>query len=489
MGNIGRFEVLVFLCGAALMVVEVLGTRIIAPFLGASLYSWSSVIAVVLGSLSAGYWYGGKIADRNPNERLFLSVILLCGTSVLFIPFLVPFSMFFGVPLGSKYGPLISSAILFAPTSFLFGIVSPFAIRLKTRQVKSVGGVSGSLYAISTLGSILGTLLAGFFFIPVLGIKTTILATAVAVILPALFFLRARTASIFFSLLLLVSLLAPYSIFENGGLLFQTDSEYYHIMVVDTGELRVLLLDADSQSVIRLGTEDYLYSYVRTFLFSQAFVRTPKSVLLVGMGGGTIGRYFLENTGASVDVLEIDPMVIKAAGQYFGFPNPGSRGTIYAEDARVFLNSPEKEASYDIIFVDVYSSKLSMPPHLSTVEAVRGVRSKLRPGGVVAVNVISSVKGKHSDVFRAIHSTYGQVFPRIYVFTMSPDKPGDVQNIVFFAGDEGLGMDAALIADLQNELFPEGEKPVLYLGAIEPGMILTDDHSPMEHLVATSIGN
>ncbi len=488
MKGFGRLEFSVFVCGAALMIVEIAGSRIIAPYLGVSLYSWASIIAVILGSLSAGYWYGGRLSDRGPSEKTYFAVVLLCGASVVFIQALVPVAMYLGVPMGAKYGPLVASLILFSPASFLFGLVSPFAIRLKAKEVEKVGGVAGSLYAFSTIGSITGTLLAGFFLIPNFGIKATLLLTASLVMATGLMFLRSRMVFAFFAALLIIALWAPNMLFATKEPpLFQSDSEYYHIIVGDANSTRTLALDSDMQSAMHLGTNDYLYHYVRVFPFSLAFVPNPGKVLLVGMGGGTIGRYFLENTDASVDAIEIDPAVVEVAKKYFGFPEIPGRTRIFAQDARVFLNSDEN-SNYDIIFVDAYASRHSMPYHLTTVEAVERMKAKLKPGGVVAVNVISAAKGSRSGVFCAIVSTYSQVFPELYVFLTNPEKPEEVQNVVFFATDE-TKLDEEKLSELRAQFFPEGNGPGPYSGTIEPGLVLTDDRAPIESIVASSLDN
>ncbi len=484
MGNIGRLELSVFICGAALMAVELVGTRIMAPYLGVSLYSWASVIAVVMGSLSAGYWYGGRMADRNPSEKLFFAIVLFCGASVILIPFVSPLAMLAAVPFGSKHGPLVASIILFAPPSFLFGLISPFAVRLKAKEIQNVGGTAGSLYAISTMGSIAGTLATGFVFIPEIGIKTTLLITSLSLMVLGLYFLKNKVISSLFMLLFLSSAVLPdYTFAFNGDIQYQGDSAYYHLVVTDINDSRYLMLDADIHTVIDLN-DDSMAEYARLSVFSQAFVDSPEKIVLIGTGGGLIGTYFLENTDSAVDAVEIDPEVIVLAKDHFGFKEIPGRTRVFIEDARVFLN--QNQDKYDIIFVDVFSSKHSMPYHLTTVETVKSIKSSLKDDGVVAVNVISAAKGEKSAVFRAIHSTYSQVFAKTYVYLLKKD-PEEIQNVIFFACNS-CEPDKEELEKLSSELFPKN-KPVYFTEEIGSGIILTDDHAPIESLVASSMIN
>lgn len=486
--SIGRLEVSVFLCGAAVMILEITGSRIIAPYLGVSIYSWASLIAVVLGSLSLGYWYGGRIADKNPSERQYFQVMLLCGVSILSIPLVAPLAFLVSTPFGFKYGPLVASSILFVIPSVLFGMVSPYAVRLKTKRVGEVGSTAGSLYAISTIGSITGTLLAGFILIPSLSIKVILIATATAVSLLAVYYLRDYRLSLVFTPIMVIGLIYAPPVFAILGTpVFEHDTPYYHIRVMDVNNTRTLFLDVDPHSAIDLHTLESPFKYIQSFILSLAFVESPENVLLLGMGGGTIGRYFLDNTNSTVDIVEIDPEVVSVAEEYFNFTEIPGRVRVYTQDARVFLNKPLEENRYDIIFVDLYPSHHSLPYHTATLESVEGIESLLKPGGVVAVNVISAVEGDYSSVFKAIYITYRQVFPRVYVFPMSPDRLQGIQNIVFFACNEDVEINETRLQELQRDLFQDGEAPREYTKEIEPGILLTDDYTPIESLVAASI--
>ncbi|MFC1751594.1 fused MFS/spermidine synthase [Patescibacteria group bacterium] len=180
-------EISVFVCGAVVMVFEIVGSRAFAPYLGTSIFVWTSLIGVILGSLSVGYWLGGKIADKKATLIVLSTIIFLAAagiglTATIQKPLLVWFTQIY--PLSIKCGSVLMSLVLFAPVSVLLGVVSPYAVKLKIENLDTTGSTVGSLYAISTVGSIVGTFLAGFFLIPVIGtmaIFTLLSATLIIV--------------------------------------------------------------------------------------------------------------------------------------------------------------------------------------------------------------------------------------------------------------------------------------------------------------------
>ena len=179
-------EITVFMCGAVVMVFEIVGSRAFAPYLGTSIFVWTSLIGVILGSLSIGYWLGGKIADKKATLVILSTVIFLSAISIgltMFIqkPLLSWFTQLY--PFSIKMGSVLMSLVLFAPTGALLGIVLPYAVKLKMKNLDTSGSTVGRLYALSTIGSIVGTFLAGFFLIPLLGTTKIFISLSIALIL------------------------------------------------------------------------------------------------------------------------------------------------------------------------------------------------------------------------------------------------------------------------------------------------------------------
>src|SRR3989344_7172101 len=164
--KISDLELIVFVSGTVVMVLELIGSRILAPYLGTSIFVWTSLIGIILAALSGGYYLGGKFSRENPTISFLTTVLFIASLSVVLLVLVKDLILYYVMGLGVAAGSVVATIILFMPSSILLGMVSPYAIRLKTKQVESVGGVSGNLYALSTIGSIFGTFLAGFYLIP-----------------------------------------------------------------------------------------------------------------------------------------------------------------------------------------------------------------------------------------------------------------------------------------------------------------------------------
>ena len=165
------FYFTIFVSGAVVLIVEILGTRVLAPFYGSTIYVWSSLISVTLAFLALGYWFGGGLADKRPNIDLLYWIVFIGGLAILLIPSYDKFILIQTDRFGLRYGPLISAFIIFAPSLFLFGTISPFAVKMRARTLDHLGVTAGNLYAIATFGSLAGGLLAGFYLIPNFSIK------------------------------------------------------------------------------------------------------------------------------------------------------------------------------------------------------------------------------------------------------------------------------------------------------------------------------
>ena len=435
--------VLVFVAGMASMSLEFAASRILIPVFGSSIYTWGSLIGVILTGLSLGYHIGGKLADKNPNFLKLCLVIFSAGLYIIFIPFIAPTltTSFIQFVSDSQFASLFAVFTLLIVPIFLLGIVSPYAIKLATRRLTELGNVSGNLYSLSTIGSIVGTFLTVFVLIPTFEIDYIIFGLGVTLMVFSSLFGLARfpkVLAVFVVVLLLffpsISLSSTGTVMvHTGTLVYEKETLYSHLDVIDSGNIRTLYLDGNIHSqMYKDKPEELVNTYTKYFHLGFLFNPNAKDVLFVGGGGFSGPKNFLSMySDVRIDVLEIDPDVISAARDYFSLPvdNDGSRLMIYNDDARNFLSKTEKK--YDLIILDAFS-KNYVPFHLMTLEYFQLLDKKLTSDGIIISNNIGSMTGDRSDIIRAVYKTTSQVFPSVYVFPTEHNS-GNLQNIMLAA--------------------------------------------------------
>ena len=383
--------VLVFSAGAGSLATEIGAARLLAPYFGNSTVVWANVIGLILGSLALGYWLGGRLADRRPSARLLGGLVLAAGLAVAAIPFVAkPFldravegidELSVGAAVGSFFGVLL----LFAPPVILLGMVAPFAIRLAVYDVASAGSVAGRLYAVSTVGSLVGTFASALLTIPLVGTQRTLLGSGCLIVLSGALLLGSRWLLVAAGVAALVAI-PPGAVKPKAGLLYEEESRYQFIQVVERGDARRLYLDEGlavhsvwrPHTVLTGGVWD-LFLTVPPLLGRQV-----ESVAILGNAGGTTARAFgVFYPEARVDGVEIDSAVTEVGRRYLGLDdNP--RLDVHTADARPFLRS--RDERYDLIFVDAYRPPY-VPFYLATQEFFRLARDRLEPGGIIALNV------------------------------------------------------------------------------------------------------
>ena len=445
--NILQLKILVVICGAVLMALEIIGSRVISPYFGHSIYVWGSIISIFLGALSLGYYIGGRVADRFPSLRLLCSIIAVSGLTMLVLRYIAPWvcTSVYDAHLGPKWGTLAACLILFFIPSVLLGTVSPFSVRLATLSVANVGKTAGLLYALSTLGSIVGTLITSFVLIDTMGTNTVVLSLGVTLIVAAVgagaLTLRPSAPAVVSALLLPIAFFVPPPkhlgiIGKEETIIYETDSPYQHIIVSEgksKNELmrRNLQFDRYIESAIYLPQPGEPTTSIRaatgyTDMMHLPVVFNPdfRTVLQIGGGGGTVPREYHDHygfdehgnpvDGFSVQIAEIDPKVVEMAEKFFYF-RPGPRLTVTVDDGRMFLKNSQQK--YDVILVDAFSGGGQIPFHLTTKEFFTEIKNHLTPNGVVAMNVISALAGDRGRLYLAILRTWQQTgFGQIYVF-------------------------------------------------------------------------
>jgi len=487
-------EIAVFLCGAVIMVIELTGSRVLAPYLGTSLVVWTSLIGIILASLSLGYWWGGRLADRRPDARLLGRIILAAALATAAIAATKSWVLGFlqSQGTGLHVAAVWATLLLFAPPSVLLGMVAPFAVRLKLPDTRSGGRTAGTLYAVSTIGSIVGTFLAGFVLIAWLGSTNILLLMAAVLAIASLLAARSGSAvkAAAGSLFLILLLLAwGYDAQLRTAGLVDTDTAYNRVMVYKgaeshTGRLMRVMITGPHAKQSAMYLDDSLalaLPYTRYFRLVEHFVPEMKRLLVLGGGGFSFPKYALANyLDLRVDVVELDPGIIELARDFFELRDH-PRQRIIAEDARTFLNRNQKP--YDAILCDTFNSHYAIPFHLATVEAAQRMRSALSPNGVVLVNLLASPSGECSRFFQALVSTYAAVFPRVMSFAVEahPDRSCR-QNIIlaaFASSDDAClaSTDPDISAMLASrvDVYPDATCPVL-----------TDDYAPVDRYIMSA---
>ncbi len=473
----------VIVCGASVLAIELLGTRIIAPFYGAGLYLWSALISVTLAALSAGYAIGGRWADRGPKLSRFSLIIGIAGLWVMVIPWLRMPVLALSETAGLRAAVLITATILFFPPLALLGIVSPYAIRLMASSLGVVGRTAGNLYSVSTVASVAAAIATGFFLIPNMGVSRLVFLVGFVLAATAVlgFAIQRKPKSGPAVLLVLAASgmlayrVAPAEMSDpDNGLIAVEQSAYGEIRVVDLEDTRYLLIDGGTHTGIDRDTWESCFPYIHVLDITKGFFDRPGEMLLIGLGGGSVVKSF-QRSGWRVDAVEIDPAVAKIARKYFGLQP--AEALVYEMDGRQFLITNDKK--YDLIVMDAYGSS-SIPFHLVTAEALGLIRSHLLPGGILAMNV--EAVGWHDPIARSLAATAHQHFDHLKVLPIA-EPPDQFGNLVLLAANRAL--DLKIEPTVPSDRFsPEYDRAHAWDNRFEEDLtgvpVLTDDLNPID---------
>ncbi len=483
-----------FVIGVGVMAVEITASRLLAPYFGASMFVWTSLIVTVLVALAVGYHIGGKMASKDVGTEMvgFLS----CGASALLVVGMLIIPSFSSaisgllIDLSSAsialfLGSLIVTMIVFAAPVFLMAMSGPILLKEWSRH-GDVGAIAGRYFAVSTVGSVVGTVAPTLFLVPALGARGTMYGTA------AMFFalglaLSKRWRKLFAAFALAIALV-PHALPAHapGDVVMERESPYQLIRVAQEGDKRYLIFNEGSgiQSVYSPGRErtGFYYDYMGLVpLMRERAPGAPHRALIVGLAGGTIAQRYSSLVGSDAGIaltgVEVDPAVIDTARKYFGLDATGVR--VVNEDGRTFIRS-SKDA-YDAVIVDAYSTQLYIPPHLATREFFSLAKGRLVPGGVFAMNV--NAPDDASRLLRALTNTAASVFAHVLVVqvkdswnhvVLASDAPFDAQDVAWRIppGYEDI-RDALLRA-----------RTVAYAPGSE---VFTDDRAPVEFLTDSMV--
>ncbi len=492
--------VTVFITGMTTLAVEFAASRLLGNYFGASNLVWASIVGLILIYLTVGYFLGGRLADRSPDYRTLFKIICWGSFAIGLVPVIarpllaVAAQAFDALSIGAMAGSFIAVLILFSIPVTLLGTVSPFAIRLAISDPRTAGVTSGKIYAISTLGSFIGTFLPVLILIPLVGTYRTFMFFSLITLATAIigFFItgQKKTAMLHLWMPLVILVLAIIGLHGNdkstSGLVYETESAYNYIQVVQSGEYTYLKLNEGQgiHSIYHPTQVDYRGPWdmvVAAPFFNQApyDISAVQRIAIVGLAAGTTARQatIVFGTDVMIDGIEIDPIIVDVAKKYFDMNEPNLK--VIMEDGRWALaHSPDK---YQIISVDAYRPPY-IPWHLTTREFFQTASDHLTDDGVLVVNV-----GRTPDdrrLVEAIYTTLRSVFPSAYVV----DLPLTF-NTIIYATQQDTHADN-LVANL-GLLESRSEAHPLLLRTMrtalenlqpepKPSIVFTDDKAPIE---------
>lgn len=464
----------VFFSGMTVLGAELAGSRLLAPFYGNNLFVWANLIGLVLLYLTLGYYVGGRIADRRPDDRLLLRLVAIAAFGIGLIPLVakpilnLSTEAFAGLSLGVFWGSLFGVIFLFAIPITILGFVSPFAIRLSTANLSSAGANAGRIYALGTLGSIMGAFLPVLLLVPNIGTRNTFLAFALVLLALAVAGLKS------WRFLTLLVILAAITVLvnvrpdvvraaERGTLVYEDESIFNFIQVQETDPHRrdcirapvgsnsspVEVADSGMRRLVLnegLATHSLFFPALETqpltcgpwdyFLLAPQFRKQHpgqvEDVLIIGLGTGTVSKLYNQVYGdrTHIDGVEIDPQIIDIGRDMFDMNEPNLNAV--AEDGRYFLRRTDR--AYDVVMVDAYRQPY-IPFQLTTTEFFEEIQDHLEDDGIVALNA-----GRAPDDFRlveALSKTMRAVFPTVFVI----DLPAGYLNSLIFASNRPISLD------------------------------------------------
>ncbi len=481
---------LVFVVGTGSLGAEIAAVRLMSPFFGASTIVWANTIGVVLVALSIGYWLGGRLGDKRPRVEALCKMVLAAAVLLAVVPLVArPFldlsvEALDQIEAGAFVGSLVGVLFLIAIPIVMLGTCSPWAIRLAVPDVEHAGQVAGRLYAISTVGSLLGTLLAALVLIPLIGTQRTFLVFACAIALVAAAGLGWRFAAVPVALAAALALpVGTVKATNDGEVIYETETENQYVRVVeeDDGDRLLELNEGQAvHSLYRPGSflTDNVWDGYLVLPFT-ALPQPPERMAILGNAAGTTarayGHYFPET---EIDGVEIDAELEEVGRRFFDMGSAGNLA-VHNEDARPWLR--RSDGGYDVIMVDAYRQPY-IPFYLATKEFFELARERLAPGGVLIVNA-GHPEG-NDDLETVLGSTMAAVFPNVLRDPIEDTNTLLVASEAPISGQRLLERLRELPPDLQRIAAVEGAK----IGPRLPGdEVYTDDLAPVEWLIDRSI--
>ena len=443
-------EITVFLSGALTMMLELIAARVLSPYVGSSNLIWTTIIGIMLTSMSIGYWFGGKMADKNKENdiKILSNYLLVSAIATSIIPILEVIFIDVLSQLSSNLivVAIICATVTFGIPSFLLATVSPIAVKIKNNSMDHIGATSGKISSLSTIGSIFGTFFAGFILIPNLGVRNIILGCSILLWILSVYLFNKKDKKYY--MLMIVELIVIIALNLLGGYLFQiknpeitkdVDSEYSRIWVtnLNVGETnyKTLQVDTGLESYINQETGEMGATYLYYYDLFEYYDKEANDALMIGGAAYTYPMHYLKKyENKTIDVVEIDEKMTQIAEEEFGLDKNNPNLGLITQDGRSYLNYNEKK--YDTIFIDAFKG-LNAPFELTTYEAMQKAYNSLEENGTVITNIISSIEGEESDFIKYEYSTYKAIFDDVKVFKVNPDDSNTERQNLILVGIKG----------------------------------------------------
>lgn len=480
--------------GAAIMIVEILGAKMLSPYFGMSHFVWTAQIAITLVALSCGYYVGGRLADNTQNLAWLYRAIFSAATYLIITVRTCEPVAYACLNMNLAAGSLLASGLLFFMPLALLAMTGPFLVRVISSSLAGVGGIVGRLTSVGTVGSLLGTLLIGYILIPHLPNSFTMYFTGLALMLVcAGYFVLSRNFVGATIVLVAIGCAASYGklwgipVREYKHVIerFNGNSNFGKLQVVERkdGSCRYYLNDNLIQNTYDPERKQSVshFTYMLSGL-ARCYTTNINDVLCLGLGVGIVPMEFAHG-GAKVDVVEINPAVVPVGVKFFDLQTNLINLTL--DDARHYLNRCQKQ--YDVVVLDAFLGD-SSPSHLMTHEAFASIRKVLRPGGTLVINMFGDL-GYGRDFFTAsLKKTLMSVFPGVRMHNANGDGG------IFFVATDRAEPEFVREPNLDN-VHPEVllETQQAFSGRVdvipEDGRILTDDYNPVEYYDAQNREN
>jgi len=476
-----------FISGAMVMVFEIIGARLLAPYIGTSFYVWTALIGFVLASLSIGYYIGGRWIDKKPQVELLGYSLLAAGIALLIVLFIKDDFLHWIIAHvhGIKASSIIASFVLFVPASIFFGSISPMVSKLLLTELNIAGKILGNVFSFSTIGSLVGTFTAGFYLLPNFSLTHILFGLISLSLLLAIyiFLMQKKWVLLIVSFVILLASFIVSIQEKKTDYLFEYESSYNSIKIYKTVDYHtqdsILMMQLGRQRAggMSLNNRPLPFNYLYYFRLAEYFQPHFSSALMLGGAAYSFPKYYLNQyPNARMDVVEIDEKVTALAKKYFHLDTQNPRLNIFHEDARTYINSCQKK--YDVIYSDTFRNSISLPYQLTTVEAIKKQYDLLNDDGLVLVNVIQAVEGKSSLFLQAEIKSFQKVFPQVYLFADGgKDQRKRVQSTIIVAiksnktfsfQSEMIGIDSLLQKEVKNLQLSQ--------------QALYDDYAPVDYL-------
>lgn len=494
-----RFEIILFIVEAICMILELVASRILAPYFGSSNLVWTSVIGIILASGSVGNYWGGIVADKPEVNKKFKFILAMSSIMILIIPFVQTETIEAIATVFSdiRIGAIISTIILFFLPSLFLGFLVPMVQKLKIKNLETTGEISGKVYALATLGGIFGTFLGGFYLVPNFGSVQILffLSIILLALIPLVDFkFNVKETSIIVISIFILFIIMYFSLNENDKTgdkvlngeineYVSYDTEYSRILIFNRYDknnelIRSFTMDSGHESATYVNESKWnelVFEYTKLYDLMFNSSKEIKDTLLIGGAGYSYPKHYISKyLDKSMDVVEIDDKVTEIAKKYFYLDKlikeykteETGRLKLITEDGRTYLNNNTKK--YDAILNDAFSDTTPVAT-LTTVEAVSNIKKSLNENGLYLTNIISSLEGENSKFMKAEVKTLKEVFLNVYVVPcVTKDSLEETQNNIVIATDGILEIDESKIYNLKIN---------------DEDIVLTDNYCPIDSLI------